>query len=42
MASPEKLFAYAGKILRVNLTSGEIKREPLLALATAVYQQISP
>lgn len=28
MASPEKLFAYAGKILRINLSDGRISTEP--------------
>ncbi len=28
MASPEKLFAYAGKILRINLSDGKISTEP--------------
>ena len=28
MASPEKLFAYAGKILRINLSDGQISTEP--------------
>lgn len=28
MAGPEKLFAYAGKILRINLSDGRISTEP--------------
>ena len=28
MASPEKLFAYAGKMLRINLSDGRISTEP--------------
>jgi aldehyde:ferredoxin oxidoreductase len=33
MADDEHFFAYAGKILRVNLTSGEISTEPTLKYA---------
>ena len=33
MAEREKIHAYAGKILRVNLSNGEIRTEPTLKYA---------
>jgi aldehyde:ferredoxin oxidoreductase len=33
MAPKEKIHAYAGKILRVNLSNGEIRTEPTLTYA---------